>query len=121
MNVEDKEKHMENILEQYVQADLKKIYDLIDSNVQYLPDILSHVSKRLREYAQHCEKHNDSLLRNALGDAVTMLSRKRKPTDKLIRQFSVLIKKAIYKDGLTDYHHQGEKDFYNRFIKEEDK
>lgn len=64
------------------------------------------------------KKQNNNILRSALGIACELLAMKKKPSDKEMKSRCVLIEKALFPNGLQSWHHQGEIDFYNRFLKE---
>lgn len=95
---------------------LKKLLSEIDKNVMHFPDILQHVASKMRDYEKTCKKQNDHLLREALGDALTFLSLDEKPSTEIITKCSSRINKAIFSDGITNYHHNGEKDYFNKYI-----
>jgi hypothetical protein len=91
---------------------------IISEHPQYLPDILAHIHTLLKEYKNICRKENDLLLREALGDAVHLLGMKRKPDHEFMKKMCIRIKNAIFKDGVNSYHHEGERTFYNKYLKE---
>jgi hypothetical protein len=96
----------------------EELLKIIDENLYQTPEILEHLSVRMVEYQNQCKKENDSLLRNALGTACLILAMKKRPSDKNMKDYCVLIKKAQFPNGLESWHHQGEINFYNRFLKE---
>jgi len=110
-----KPNHVENI---------KKINELITHDPALIAPIMHLCGEHLDKFREQAKKQNDALLREALGDACHLLAQKRKPPKKTFFKHCIRIIKAIYPDGLTSYHHQGEKDFYNiylePFIKEEE-
>ena len=100
---------------------LEKLLNHIDDNLDKLPEILYFISTKLTEYHELCEKNNNALLRNALGSACQILSMKKKPSDKEMKKYCVLIERAQFPNGLESWHHQGEVEFYNRYLKETEK
>jgi hypothetical protein len=96
----------------------EELLKIIDENLYQTPEILKHLANRMSEYQNQCEKINDILLRNALGSACQILAMKRRPSDKDMKDYCILIKKAQFPNGLESCHHQGEINFYNRFLKE---
>lgn len=94
-----------------------EVLDIVGKHPEYLPDILSMLGTMLEEYREQCEVRNNTLLREAIGDAVHLLSMDRKPNN--MGQYCQRIKDAIYPKGLTDFHHSGEVRFYNRYLREE--
>lgn len=98
---------------------LKKLGSIIENNPHLIPKILQMCSDNLIAYKKDCEKRNNFLLREALGDAVHLLGMERKPARKDFVQYCIRIKKAIFSEGITSHHHQGERNFYNRFLKED--
>lgn len=100
---------------------LEKLLKQIDENLDKLPEILTHISSRLIEYRETCERKNNVLLREALGSACQLLAMKRRLPDKEMKKYCVLIERAQFPNGLELWHHQGEKDFYNRYLKETEK
>lgn len=96
--------------------ELKKLLFKIDENPSYFPDILQHIAESMKSYERACKKQNDVLLRNALGDALTMLSQNRKPSADVITKCSSRINRAIFSKGINDYHNQGEADYFNKYI-----
>lgn len=99
---------------------LEKLLEIIDQNIEFYPDILVHISGKMKEFQKYCKKQNDSLMINALGSACQILAMKKRPSDKEMKKHCVLIQKAQFPKGLESWHHQGEKNFYNRFLKDED-
>ena len=97
---------------------LKEIKELITQNPKLLPDIFIFLGESLKNYKDVCKKENDHLLREALGDALCLLGTKRKPDLETIKRFSIRIKQAIYPDGIKSFHHQGEKNFFEKYLKE---
>lgn len=97
----------------------EELLNIIDENLDKLPEILAHISIRLSEYQEVCKKDNDNLLRNALGSACQLLAMNRKPKD--MEKYCTLIKQAQFPNGLESWHHQGERNFYNRYLKEAEK
>ena len=97
----------------------EELLKIIDDNLYQTPEILEHLSVRMTEYQNQCKKENDNLLRNALGSACQILAMKKRPSDKTMKDYCVLIKRAQFPNGLESWHHQGEINFYNRFLKEE--
>ena len=98
--------------------ELQKILNQIKEYPEFYPDILNFIASEMTKYKEKCKKENDWLLREALGDACCLLGSKRKPPASVITKFSIRIKKAIFKDGLNQYHHQGERNFFERYLKE---
>lgn len=97
----------------------EELLKIIDDNLYQTPDILKHLADKMVEFQSQCEKENDNLLRNALGSACQILAMKKRPSDKKMKEYCVLIKRAQFPNGLESWHHQGEINFYNRFLKEE--
>jgi len=95
---------------------LNEILKTIDENIEFLPDILSHASMRLTQYKNQCEKKNNNKMVNALGSACQLLAMKRKPTD--MKRACILIEQAQFPHGLESWHHEGEKNFYNKFLRQ---
>lgn len=100
---------------------LEKLLKQIDENLDKLPEILTHISSRLIEFRETCERKNNVLLREALGSACQLLAMKKKPPTKEMKQYCILIERAQFPNGLESWHHQGEKNFYNRYLKEPEK
>lgn len=94
-----------------------QLIQIIDDNLEKSPEILGHISKRMNQYLKNCKKENDTKYINALGSACTILSMKRRPSDKDMRKYCILIEKAHFPNGLETWHHTGEIEFYNRFLK----
>lgn len=94
---------------------LKLLLNTIDKNIDLLPDLLSHVSLKLNEFKNKVKKENDIQMVNALGSACHLLSMKRKPSD--MKRACILIEKAQFPNGLESWHHEGEKAFYNKFLR----
>ena len=97
--------------------DKAKIKALIEKRPDLIPYVLECVSNHLRDFEERAKKQNNALLREALGDAVHILGLKRKPKD--MHLLCTRIKRAIFPTGITMYHHQGEKNFYERYFKDE--
>lgn len=97
----------------------EELLKIIDDNLYQTPDILKHLADKMVEFQSQCKKENDNLLRNALGSACQILAMKKRPSDKEMKEYCVLIKRAQFPNGLESWHHQGEINFYNRFLKEE--
>ena len=96
----------------------EELLKIIDDNLYQTPDILKHLADKMVEFQSQCKKENDNLLRNALGSACQILAMKKRPSDKKMKEYCVLIKRAQFPNGLESWHHQGEINFYNRFLKE---
>lgn len=94
--------------------DLVKIFLLIDQHPDYLPQILAQVGKRLNNYYTHCKRQNDHDLREALGDACHILGMKKRPAD--MKNACMRIERTIFPYGIERYHHEGEKQFYRRYL-----
>lgn len=92
----------------------EEINNKIKDNPNVIPLVLSYISQNLDLYMENCKKQNDGLLREALGDAVHVIGMKRKPAEKELPKYLERVKKAIFPDGITEYHHQGEKNFFNK-------
>lgn len=99
--------------------DLRSILKYIEEHPEHSELFLTATSKSLANFRARCEKRNNHLFREALGDACHMLGMKRRPKAKEMRNFCVRIKDAIFKDGITQFHHEGEKNFFNRYLKGE--
>jgi len=100
------------------QLNKEEFLKIISEHPQYLPDMLAHIHTILIEYKNICRKENDLLLREALGDAVHLLGMKKKPDHEFMKKMCKRIKEAIFKDGITLHHHQGEKNFYEKYLAE---
>lgn len=98
---------------------LKKLLAEIDENISYFPDILQHIASNMKNYEKSCKNQNDVLLRNALGDALTLLAQDRKPKADVVTKCSSRINRAIFSNGISEYHHQGEKDYFDKYINRE--
>lgn len=94
----------------------KQILEIIDENFDKVPEILNHISTRLTDIQEICMKDNNDL-RNALGNACSILALDRKPNDKQMKKYCGLIEKTHFPNGIESWHHQGEKNFYNRYLK----
>lgn len=94
---------------------LKVLFQLIDDNVDLLPEILYYVGKRFSEFKEKCKRENNNLMVNALGSACQLLAMPRKPTD--MKKHCVLIERAQFPNGLEDWHHEGERKFYNKYLR----
>lgn len=97
----------------------KEILDNILKNIDYYPNIVPYVltgiSTNLFDYKKKCKKQNDHDLREALGDACSILGRKRLPSLKdLSTLYCQRIKETIFKDGIEQYHHEGERNFFEK-------
>jgi hypothetical protein len=95
----------------------EELLKLLDENIQYLPDILTHTSIMLSKYKEYCKGRNDTLLREALGDAVHLLGMDKKLPKLDMKRHCARIIEAIYPRGITKFHHQGEVEFWNKYIK----
>jgi len=96
----------------------KKVKSIIEQDPSIIPFVLKTCADYMKAFEQKAKKQNDSLLREALGDACHLLGMKRRPND--MKKHCIRIEKAIFKKGLTDYHHQGEINFYNRYLNDND-
>jgi hypothetical protein len=94
---------------------LEIVFRMIDDNIDLLPDILAYVGMKLSAFKAKCEKENNALMVNALGSACQLLAMKRKPAD--MKKHCILIEKAQFPRGIEDWHHEGERNFYNKFLK----
>jgi hypothetical protein len=88
---------------------------VLSEHPQFLPDILQYLHTMITDYMKYCERQNNIMLREALGDAVHLLGMKKKPKD--MKRACTRIENAIFRDGLCTYHHEGERQFYNRYLK----
>jgi len=80
-----------------------------------LPYILTIASGAAIDFETKCKTENDNTLRNALGDAVHLLAMDKKPSLKYMsKNYCQRIKKALYPNGISNYHHQGEKMFFKK-------
>jgi len=112
---------MKVLLNEEEEKHLKSVLLMIDKYVRFYPQILLRISENLIEYRKKCKRENDSDLRECLGDALTLLSMDRKPSKKFLKEKYLLrIKNILFNKGLTEEgrFHQGEKDFYNKFLKD---
>jgi len=115
-------KSLESFSEQIMQlntlpgvlADVKLIEGMIARNPLLVPHILSLCSAYLTDFQTSAKRKQDHLLREALGDAVHLLSKNKKPQKMHVH--CTRIKKAIFPNGVNNTHHQGEKDFFNRYL-----
>jgi len=98
-------------------GELKQINEMIRRDPSLIPSVLHLCSEYLEDFREQAKKQNDALLREALGDAVHIIGLKRKPSPKMLFRHCIRIVRAIFPKGTTKYHHEGEKDFYNRCIK----
>lgn len=96
---------------------LDVLFRMIDDNVDLLPDILTYVGDKLSAFKTKCERENNNLMVNALGSACQLLAMDRKPAD--MKKHCVLIERAQFPRGIEEWHHEGEKKFYNKFLKKE--
>ena len=97
----------------------KFLYDFeknLESYRNLTPYILSIIAQDYKNFQDVSEKKNNTLLREALGDACIILSMKRKPNEKELPKYLERIKQAIFPKGITEFHHDGEKNFYNKFF-----
>lgn len=94
------------------------LLNIIDSNLYQTPHILKHLADKMLDFQNLSKRENDTLLRNALGEACQILAMKKRPSDKEMKNYCILIKRAQFPKGLESWHHQGEINFYNRFLKE---
>jgi len=108
-----------NIIEQEIQQELKRIKEFIIGCPEYIPTILGIIGENLNEYRAFCENRNNHELREALGDAVHILGMKKKPSEKEMPRWLIRIKDAIFKNGINHGHHEGEKEFYKKYFKED--
>jgi len=93
---------------------LNKTIKFIKNNPKCNKIFLQAIQDSLKEYFIQCEKYNNHELREALGDACHILGKKKKPNIKDMATFHCIrIKKAIFPNGITNYHHEGERNFYN--------
>lgn len=94
---------------------LKQVINMIDENIDLLPDILTHISIKLFDFKTKCEKQNNNKMVNALGSACQLLAMKRKPKD--MKRACILIEEAQFPNGLESWHHEGERMFYEKYLK----
>lgn len=104
--------------EQTISA-LKEVEKLLDQNPLLLPHLLTLCSLRLSQFQKKAKQANDHLMREALGDAVHLLGMNKKPKASFITQMSARIKSAIFPNGITSHHHQGEKQFFEKYLKDD--
>ena len=98
---------------------LKEILQFITDNPNYQIDIQQFILDNHKDYLNWCKRQNDSLLREALGDAIHLLGMKRRPSDKDMKQYCSRIEKAVFPNGIVkNYHHEGEQRFYARFLED---
>jgi len=96
---------------------LKEIKKFIEENPDYHAVLLGIIADKYNQYLEWCEKQNNTLLREALGDAVHLLGMKRRPNNRDMKEYCVRIEKAIFPQGINNnFHHEGEKRFYKRFL-----
>jgi hypothetical protein len=103
-------------LTQEEKDELQQFNNMIEKYPKLLTYVLQITSINLDRYRENCKKQNNGLLREALGDAVHLLSMNRKPSMKeMANTYCQRIKKAIYPDGVNpNFHHQGERNFYEK-------
>lgn len=99
---------------------LKKFKNFISEYPEHIPEILNAVNQSLKDYKKHCERQNNWKLREALGDAVHLLGMKKKPSEKEMPKFLQRIKSAIFEHGIGSNHHDGEKNFYKRYLEKKE-
>jgi len=93
-----------------------KIEEMIGQDPALIPEVLKLCADHMDAFKEQAKRQNDALLREALGDACHLLGMKRKPGGKQFARHCVRIIKAIFPKGITDYHHEGEKNFYRNKI-----
>ena len=95
--------------------DFMKVLKFIQDNPMLNNYFLKAIAENQDIYRQKCETQNNNQLREALGDACIILAMKKKPSLKdMANHYCIRIKKAIFQNGITEYHHQGEKNFYEK-------
>jgi hypothetical protein len=96
---------------------IKKFKEFIIENPHLLPEFLTIIGQELELFKEKCRKENDHLMREALGDACHLLGMKRKLPLNEMKMYCIRIRKAIFPDGIKQFHHQGEENFYNKYLK----
>ena len=91
---------------------LKNIDRQISNSPKLIPYILMVVSEYQFAFMSKCRQANDRVMREALGDALLLFSQKEQLDKKDLKQFCGRIKNAIFKEGINEYHHQGERNFF---------
>ena len=87
----------------------------IENNLNLYPHVMTGMTALLYDFKIKCKNENDTLMREALGDACNILSQKKLPSYKdMSTMYCHRIKKAIFPKGITEFHHTGEKNFYKR-------
>jgi len=102
-------------MEQHIEELLREI----DKHPDSYPHILIHISKRLEQYRVMCKRQQDHDLRESLGDAVHLLGMPKKPAKKEMKNLCTRIEKTIFPEGPQSHHHQGERQFYEKYLKED--
>ena len=90
----------------------------IEAHPEIMPDVLTLAVESLEAYRERVKKESDGLLTEALGDAVHLLAMKRRPNDVDMGPYVQRIVKARFSEGLPENYHEGEKMFYDRYVKE---
>ena len=112
-----KDEDIFNIQNNYTKEQ-EEVLKSIKEHPEMLGDILSLLSSLLEGYKIHCERQNNWLLREALGDAVHLLALDRKPKD--TKRYMIRIEKAIFANGINEHHHEGEKMFYRKYLEKKE-
>jgi len=99
--------HLENI---------KRINQMIMDDPSLIAPLMHLCGEHLDKFRENSKKQNDNLLREALGDACHIIGLDRKPTKKTLAMHCARIVEAIFPKGIVDYHHEGEKRFYEKII-----
>jgi len=99
---------------------IEKVLQMIDENIDLTPEILMHIANREKKFQETCKKNNDWALREVAGDLMCILSQKRLPPQKVITKLLFRVKQTIFPNGLTKEgnFHQGERNFYEKYLKE---
>lgn len=110
----------ENLKQTMMNEELKRIINKIKQFPDLYPQILTFIANDMKSFQEDAKRKNDWKLREALGDAVHLLGMKRKPPHEDFVNYCIRIKRAIFPKGITEYHHQGEVNFYNKYLKEKE-
>lgn len=91
---------------------LENIDQMITDDPDLIAPIMHMCGEHLDKFRKDAKKQNDALLREALGDACHLLGMKKRPPKKTFASLCTRIVRAIFPNGITSQHHQGEKKFY---------
>lgn len=97
----------------------EKIKDFLEENMDLWPFVLSHIASKQEEFQRSCKKQNNYALREVAGDLMTIMSGNKLPSKDVITKLCIRVKKYIFPNGITKEgnFHQGEKNFYEKYLK----